>query len=181
MRNDRKAGLMVIETKRPFKVSEGGQYVDKTKIVCKDIGVNEEAEYIAMDLQQLLMSAMFDMANNVDRSHAQNTEEEDTGFYDNNSPSTKEVDEVGNGLMTMVNMSTKVKMSDFIRKFVDLIGFGLFEVDGKRLNMESWGTIGLQDKQRIVFNYIAFFVNPLQNVASSTGKKEDAQPDLFTN
>lgn len=175
MRNSRKEGLLVVKTDHPFQISKDGEYVNRNMVVCKDI--TYDVEYVAMDLEQMLTAAIFEVSQNQPQQKVQ-AQSEDNGneeFYTKDNPSVAEVEEIANGLSMFLMMSKKTKKSEIIQKFEDLIAAGLITVEkGHSMTIPIWQRIHRKDKEKIVFCYIAFFVNPLQSVAMQTQQQEQA-------
>ncbi len=176
MRNSRKDGLLVVRTSKPYKIAKDGGYVDRNMVICKDI--TYKTENIAMDLEQLITSAIFESSNatNQVENYDNSDETRNNNFYDNESPSSREVEEVGNGLKMFMMMSKSIPISKVVDKFEELIKCGLIiadnKVDGQVMTIPIWEKIHRNEKLRIVFCYISFFVNPLQSVVKQTQEQE---------
>lgn len=183
MRNSRKEGLLVVETK-PYKVSKDGNYVDVKTVICKDI--TYDTEFVAMDFEQMFTTSMFNAPTMQDQNQRNKTIANDSSkdvedFHKKDCPSTKEVDEVGKGLKMFASMSRAVPLSEYVQKFEDLINAGLVYAGdiNQQMTIPIWQGIHRDDKLKIVFNYMAFFVNPLQNAVEET-KQQEKQTGAMT-
>lgn len=171
MKNDRKDGILLVNTQKTYKVSENGDYVEKTRVICKDI--DYKAEWVAADLQQLFFTAMFSFAgNNKDKtSNESNVDVEDINEY--NSPTIKQIEDIANGYKMMMMANNVVKISEFMNIFEDIVKAGLIQTDAEKpIGISDWEKfIHRDDKMKIAFCYIAFFVNPSLNAAEKPEKE----------
>ena len=56
MKNDRKEGILIVNTDKPYKVSQDGNYIEKNQIVCREMDYS--TEWIGADLYQMVMGAI---------------------------------------------------------------------------------------------------------------------------
>ena len=172
MKNSRKDGMLLVDCKKAYKIAVNGEFVDGYRIVCKDI--NYQAENIAFDLEQMMLAALV----NIKTGNTTNQQADDSNddFYDNEAPSMADVEKAASGLEIIVKMSTGIELSKLVEKFVELIHCGLIFCENNiKMTIPIWQTVNRNDKLKIVFSYISFFVNPLQSAALRTVKQENLQ------
>ena len=170
MVNSRKEGILVLNTEHTFPVSINGQFIDKQKIICKDI--DYKTEYVAYDLEQAIQSALFGIAKQANGETPDGDFEKQQAdnqlFYKNESPTEEDVREQAEGLQLIVGMSQSVSISDIMRKFLAVVeGKRLFVEGNIPLTIPIWQKIHRDDKLKIAFSYICFFANPLPKLQNS--------------
>ena len=169
MTNDRTQGLLVFNIKKPYKVSVDGAFEDRTGIICHEMN-NKISCNIAADMEQALIAAFSGIGRKSEttqtKKQIQKEEKEENDFYENNSPSEKDVRERAKQLALMFKMQREVKMSELTEMFEQLIAEKLLSTDGDTVMYGNvWNTIDYNDQIDIMFRYIVFFVNPLQSLS----------------
>lgn len=178
MKNSRRDGILLVDCKKPYKMAIDGQQVDKHRVICRDITNN--TEYIAFDLEHYLRLAMFEIPKREEEStqtQAQAAEEDSKAekFYNNESPTMEEVQEQAHMLEMAVSMTKVIPLSKLMHTFEGLVNGGLIFMEGKiKMPRQIWNQIDRYDKLKIMFNYIAFFVNPLQKLVETSTKTENS-------
>jgi len=165
--NDRLQGILSFNIKNPYKITVDGDFEDRTEIICHEFN-NKASANTAWDLEQLLLSAFSSIerkAEKMTKKQIQKEEKEENLFYENNSPSEKEVAERSDQLLLMFKMQKEVKMSELMDLFEDMVAEKLLSTAGDvKMFAPVWDSIKPKDKLDIVFRYIVFFVNPLQSL-----------------
>lgn len=165
--NDRLQGILSFNIKNPYRVTVDGDFEERTEIICHEFN-NKASCNTAFDLEQLLLSAFKELESKDDertKKQIMKEEKEENIFYENNSPSEKDISERADMLLLMFKMQTKVKMSELINLFEDIVAEKLLSTAGDvKMFSPVWDTIKPRDKFDIVFRYIVFFVNPLQSL-----------------
>jgi hypothetical protein len=165
MKNSRREGLLYFETKKTFKVSIDGGFEERNSVICHD--VNSKCEGAALDIEQLLISAMSSLKgnSNPDPEAVEKNQKEGEVFFNNESPAHKDVEEQAKGLEFSFMMNTEVKISVIIKAFKEMILAGVISTTGDILMTASvWDKINIKDKSYICFMYCAFFANPLERL-----------------
>lgn len=168
MKVSRKDGILPIETKKPFKVSIGGSFEDRTDVVLHDVTANTED--LALDLEQLFLSAIASMGDqsNGQKQNASVVEEQNKQneeFFKNNSPKIEEIEEQAEGLKMAIMFNKVVKASEVLKAFKEMALAGAVGVAGDQAMTEPrWNSIDRRDKEYICYMYCAFFVNPLERL-----------------
>jgi hypothetical protein len=151
---------------------DNGQPVEQYRVMCKDITV--ETECIAADLEQYMTLALTNMPQKDEVQQSQSTDTEDSAvkrFYEEESPSCAAVEEQAVMLQMMVNMSNGIQASKIMKTFEELVRGGLIYMEGNvKMPYLIWRQLHRDDKAKIMYNYIAFFVNPLQKLVSMSEK-----------
>ena len=163
MKTSRMEGILAMETKKPYKAAVNGTLEDRTDIVLLD--VDSKCEGAAFDMEQLIMSAISSLPGESKATKTQMKKEEQKAqdFYDNDSPTEKEVSEQSDALRMLFSMNPSVKMSDLFDVFTLFINAGRVCYAGDQpIYKPVWDTIHREDKARILFGYAAFFANPLE-------------------
>lgn len=193
MRTSRLEGMLILETKKPYKIATDGNLTEQTQIVCKDIDSVSEA--IAFDIEQMYMVALMDIQNqrakNSDQKQIESNEKnesENKDFYENECPSSQDVEKYGSQLMMLFKMNSAIAYSKLLGLFNELLSSGrICAIGGAPMTQPIWASVDRKDKERIVFAYISFFVNPLlslENLSSETDKNaeqevKEEEPTLF--
>lgn len=168
MTNDRLNGILSFNIKNPYKITVDGTFEERTEIICHEFN-NKASCNTAFDLEQLLLSAFSSIerkAEKMSNKQIQKEEKEENLFYENNSPSEKEVAERSDQLLLMFKMQKEVKMSELMSLFEDIVAEKLLSTAGDvKMYGNVWDSIKPKDKLDIVFRYIVFFVNPLQSLS----------------
>lgn len=179
MINSRKDGTLIVKCQKPYHMAVNGQQTEKYIVICKDINI--KAEYIAFDLEHYLRMSLnqipkrdeIDSANTSEQAEQERKTEE---FYKNNSPSVQDVEEQATMIEMIVGMSTGVSLSKLVQTFVGLIGCDLILMEGNiPMPFLTWQQMHRDDKLKIMFCYIAFFVNPLQKLAQISMRMESSR------
>jgi len=172
MKNSRKDGTLVVKCNKPYIMSVDGQPVESHIILCKDI--NHEAEYIAMDLEQMLRASVLNMPQQegVEQQSGDNEDEKKAEkYYEDECPSVADVEENANVIEMIAGMNTKIKVSELMKTFVGLVKCRLVVMENKLpMPYAVWDSLSLEDKLKIMYCYISFFVNPLQKLVSLSSK-----------
>jgi hypothetical protein len=187
MKNSRKDGTLVVKTNKPYIMSENGQGVERNIVICHES--NHHTEYIAMDLDQALRASLCNMParesismSPADKEKQKEDEEKANKYYLNECPSVAEVEENSATVEMVLCMNTVIKVSEIAQKFVGLVNSGLIKMEnGKSMPYEIWEKLDLQDKLKIMYCYISFFVNPLQKLAALSlrmGASKDMQGQI---
>ena len=126
---------------------------------------------IAADMEQALIAAFSGIGRKSEttqtKKQIQKEEKEENDFYENNSPSDKDVKERAEQLALMFKMQREVKMSELVEMFEQLVAGKLLSTDGDKVMYGNvWNTIDYNSQIDIMFRYIVFFVNPLQSLSS---------------
>lgn len=168
MKNSRNEGILVLNTKRPYKMANPeGELEERTEIICRD--VNSKVENSAFDLEQKLMSAMSNLperaTGSVNKKQIKIDQQKENDFFSSDSPTEKQVEEQAQALEMAVKFNTVVKISEIIDIFIDFINAGCVQTAGQhKMTKPIWESLSRHDKSRIVFMYCAFFVNPLEQL-----------------
>lgn len=179
MINSRKDGTLIVKSQRPYFMAVNGQQTEKHIIICKDI--NRKAEYIAFDLEHYLRMSLSqipkrDELETPNPSEQAEQEKRTEEFYKNNSPSVQDVEEQATMIEMIVGLSTGVSLSKLVQTFEGLIGCGLILMEGNiQMPFLTWQQLHRDDKLKIMFCYIAFFVNPLQKLAQMSIRMESSR------
>lgn len=182
MKNDRKEGILIVNTDKPYKVSHDGNYIEKNQIVCREM--DYRTEWIGADLYQMVMGAI--VTSHINKSDAisqssnsSNNETDAEKFNSNNSPTIKQVEDMAEGYKMFVMTSSDVHISTFMEKFEGMVSAELIQSDvNKPIGLGDWRTgVNWQDKMKIAFCYISFFAIPSQNVSQTT---ETEPPEALT-
>lgn len=168
MKTSRQEGILIIQTKKPYKIAISGQQDDRTEIICKE--VNSKCEGAAMDLEQLLTTALGSVENKgskATKKQMEKDEKKDKDFFGSECPSDADIEEQANNLHLAVKMQRVVKISELMEVFGDFLATGrVCAVGDQKMTQVIWDTVSAQDKIRILFWYAAFFVNPLESLAN---------------
>lgn len=177
MKNSRKDGKMIVHCKKSYKMAVDGQQSEQNRVICKDI--TYEAEYIAFDLEQYLNVALFNMPVREEFKKLPKTSDDDMKaekFYKNECPSIKEVEEQANMFQIMISMNKEIQLSRIVETFEGIVRSKLIHMEGDiPMPYEIWKTLDRNDRIKIMFCYIAFFVNPLQRLQSLSTEMEKSQ------
>jgi len=171
----RRDGILDFDTNKPYKIAIAGEQQERTQIICHD--VTSKTENAALDMLQLLTTAI----QNVPQPETTPTkkqldadERKDSKFFDNESPSLKEIDEQALALQMAVQSNTVVKMSEIMDLFFDFVDSGAVNCAGDlKIYKPIWESIHRDDKIKIVFRYCAFFVNPLMQLVAMASSMEN--------
>jgi hypothetical protein len=167
MKNSRKSGIMIVKCKKPYIMSVEGQPVEKHVVQCKDI--THEAEFIAFDIEQMLKVALFHIPRPEETKSTPDLIEQENKsekFYETESPSVADVEEQATTIEMIIGMNDQVMISKVMQTFEGFIKCKLICMDGgDPMPYQIWNTLHRDDKLKIMFCYIAFFVNPLQKLA----------------
>lgn len=175
MRISRRDGILIVECKKSFKVAYDGKMVERNRVICKEITF--EAEAAAFDLEQSVRVALMNISTPQDKKYSSqehNTANDENDekmkkFFENDCPSIKEVEEQGAMIEMMCSMNKQIRMSEIVNIFGELLHHGLIEIEGNiKMTPEIWKTVDRKDKLKIMFNYIAFFANPLQSLLTTS-------------
>ncbi len=176
MKTSRTDGILVIQTKKPYKIAINGQAEDRTEIICHD--VTSKSEEAAVDLEQLLTAAMGSIeqrATTTSKKQMLADEKKGKDFFGNNSPSDADIEEQAQALEMMIKLNKSVKVSELMEVFREFLAAGTVCAAGdQQMYANIWETVDYRDKLRIMYWYAAFFVNPLEsllNMQSSTGSQ----------
>ena len=166
MKNSRTEGVLFFNTKKPFKVTIDGKFEDRTEVICHD--VNSKCENAALDLEQLLISAMVNLKGSGAKPNKAEQEAESNKsaeFFKNDSPKLEDIQEQAKGLEMGFMMNTEVKISEVIKAFGEMVASGVISTSGDvPMTIPVWERINIKDKSHICFMYCAFFVNPLERL-----------------
>lgn len=170
-KNSRKDGVLYIECKHPFKIAVDGQEVERQKIIAHDITYN--VEDVAFNLEQYLRVALLHMPAienaTENKKIAAADDKKAEQFYNNESPSSTEIEEQANLIQMMMEMNKEVLISKMMQEFTQIIYYNLLKVEGNiNMTMPIWTTLHRDDKAKVLFSYIAFFVNPLQKLQNQS-------------
>ena len=184
MKTSRKQGILVLKTDKTYDIAISGNIEKRNVIICKDI--NYENEGIAFDLEQSLMGAFMDASERFQKNRndknvlkiTDETNKKNDEFLNKESPSEKEVDEQWMSLLMPILMSKSVKLKEVMSIFEQLCLSGLITCDANILmTISIWKTVNRSDKLKIAFSYMAFFVNPLQQLLKSSTLTIESQKD----
>lgn len=168
MKNSRKDGILILNCHKPYKMAIDGQYVEKYRLLCKEH--NSESEYAVMDLGQYLTVALMNMPQNEQIQTDKTTDEQEKKamkFYDNECPTMAEVEEQATLIEMMMLTNNQVTVSKLMQCFEGIVRSGLIFMEGNvQMPYQTWKQIHINDKLKIMYSYIAFFVNPLQRLVS---------------
>ena len=166
MKTSRLEGILVMETKKPYKMAIDGNMEPRNEIILND--VNEACENAAYDLEQLLMAASVSIPQTnikVDQKRSEAEDKETQNFFSDDCPSEKAINNMALSLESMVSLSTGVKMSEIMEVFNDFVSAGVVKcAGGAKMEPNIWRTVDRKDKKRIVFRYASFFANPLESL-----------------
>lgn len=155
----------------------GGQMRDDCCLItCKEI--NSATEGAAADLEQLFISGMTDFyqrskqEKKFSEKNSGKILEPDT-FSTNECPSDKEIQEEAKTLEITFMANTFVKMSELLETFTKIVDAKLILGEANQpITSIVWNTIKRYDKQKILFWYCAFFVNPLSRLSIGESSTE---------
>lgn len=176
MKTSRKDGILVMYTKNPYKMAIDGRLQEKNTIICHDI--DYENEGAAYDLQEALMAAFMDVS---ERNQSKNlkiedktSDQENENFLNKESPTEKEIEVMGASMMMPILISKSVGLKNVIKIFESIALNGLVLCEGNiKMTSVIWKTINRQDRLKIAFGYMAFFVNPLQQLLIMSAGEEN--------
>lgn len=183
MKTSRNQGILVLKTNEPYNIAINGNMEKRNIIICKDI--NYENETIAYDLEQSLMGAFIDTAERFSKKNndkdvlkiTDETNKKNNEFLNKESPEEKEIDNQWSSLLMPILMSKNVKLKEIMSTFEQLALSGLIICDANiPMTITIWKTVSRQDRLKIAFSYMAFFVNPLQQLlklSMSTEKNQE--------
>ena len=173
MMTSRKDGILVLHTAKKYKMACQGVMTEQNEIVCKEI--TYPVESIAFDMDQLFCRAIMSMRSAASETHNAEPETVVDEYETKDSPTESEVSEHTKDLELMFKMNTGADMSTMVTLFTKLVNAGMVVAfgDTKMTDKSIWPDIAPNDKLKIMFAYISFFIKPLANlVASSTQKPE---------
>lgn len=166
MKNSRSVGELHFNTKNKFKVSIDGQFEERDEIICHDI--TSKCESAALDLEQLFLAALGSLKGSGKKNDAliEENNKKNKAFFDNESPTLKEVQEQADGLEMAIMFNKDVKASEILIAFRELVLSGVVCTAGdKPMTSDIWDNrIKIKDKAYICYMYCAFFVNPLERL-----------------
>lgn len=171
MQTSRKQGVFILHTNVPYKMAKGGGYENATEVICWEF--TSDTDWIAFDLEQMFRIAMMDVQQRRKPTKIEQLpgkeekyESELTQYDDAESPTEAEVDEQANILNLQFTMNATVKISELVEVWSNVIEGGLIELEGggQKMIKTVWDTIHRDDKLRIVFGYISFFVKPFSKL-----------------
>lgn len=169
MTTTRLDGLLIFNTKGPYKISVDGTFEERNEVICHEMN-NKSSCNTAADLEQLLLSAFKSASRGEDDNRTtkqiQKEEKEENVFYSNDTPSEKDIKERADQLAFMFKMQKEVKMSELTDLFDSIVAERLIHSQGDIVMYGNvWDTLGYKDRIDIMFRYIVFFVNPLQSLS----------------
>ena len=163
MKTSRKDGILVLKTDKPYKIAINGTLEQRNIILCYDI--NNKAESAAYDLEQYFDVAIFDLAAKQIEKNISKDEDNEDDFFKKDSPSNKEIAERALGLEMIIRSNKTILISKILESFNEIIQSGIIKADGGiTMTPSIWETVYRDDKLKIVFWYVTFFVNPLQRL-----------------
>ena len=163
MKTSRKDGILVLKTDKPYKIAINGTLEQRNIILCYDI--NNKAESAAYDLEQYFDVAIFDLAAKQIEKKISKDEDNEDDFFKKDSPSNKEIAERALGLEMIIRSNKTILISKILESFNEIIQSGIIKADGGiTMTPSIWETVYRDDKLKIVFWYVTFFVNPLQRL-----------------
>lgn len=177
MKTSRKAGILVIQTEKPYTMTINGGFEKRNTIICHD--VNTRCEAAAYDLEQQLILAMTNIPANTSRKKTSQKqlaadEKQDQKFFETDCPSEAEISKQAQALEMMVSMNNAVRVSEVMETFNDFLTSGAVCIEGdQKMQPAIWESISRKDKARIVFWYCAFFVNPSERLAAMAQSMDD--------
>ena len=177
MKTSRLDGILVLQTDKPYEIAISGKMEQRNTIICRDI--NAKTENAACDLEQALMTAMMTLqgreTKEISKAQMAKDEKAEKDFFKNDSPKMSDIDAQAQAIEMIVNMASgSVRKSQLKEMFYEIACERLACDGDLKLTQSVWDTISLKDKNKIMFRYCAFFVNPFEAVsdmASSTEKK----------
>ena len=162
-KTSRKDGILVLKTDKPYKIAINGTLEQRNIILCYDI--NNKAESAAYDLEQYFDVAIFDLAAKQIEKKISKDEDNEDDFFKKDSPSNKEIAERALGLEMIIRSNKTILISKILESFNEIIQSGIIKADsGITMTPSIWETVYRDDKLKIVFWYVTFFVNPLQRL-----------------
>ena len=169
MITSRKDGILVLHTAKKYKMAGQGIITEQNEVVCKEITYPVEA--IAFDIDQLFCNAMMAMASKTRPTAGDNVPEPvKDGYEDKDNPTESEIAEKAEELSLMFKMNDSSKMSELVGLFTGLVKAGFIEAFGavKMTDKVIWPDIDRNDKLKIIFSYISFFIKPLASLEKSS-------------
>ncbi len=177
MKTSRTEGILILATKKPYKVAIEGNLEERFEIICHD--VNSKCEAAAADMEQLIirgLTAIPEGQSKASKKQMMKDEKKDKDFFENDTPSDKEINEQAQNLQMIMQMNGAVNISELMDIFQEILAAGVIEyAGGKKMTQTVWGSVDRHDKVAVMFKYCSFFVNPLEqlvNMASSTDSQE---------
>jgi len=172
MNTSRKAGLLVLNTKYPYKMAKSGQLQDSNIVICKELTYNYES--IAFDIEQLFMNAILDMKHQVKEEQVKNVSENEieiNNYFEIDNPDDDAITENAKSLEMLIKMSS-IPISKIIKLFDKLVDAGFIQSEGGFMmsTINMWQSIERNDRKDIMFKYISFFVKPLAGLSDGSTK-----------
>lgn len=175
METSRKDGILILRTKVPYQMAVSGSISDVSEIICKEI--TYPVEGIAFDIEQIFYNAMINVAGkSKDFKSEGGKSNDDTGYDIKECPTDEEIEDNANQLEVLFKMNSAGKMSELVNLFEGIINAGLVMAEGMipmSAKLPPWTTISRQDKSKIIFKYISFFVKPLVALNEALPTKQE--------
>lgn len=169
MNTSRIDGILVLKLTGTYQQAIAGTLEKKNTVWLKEFGYKEES--IAFDIDQLVSSAIFNMPKKNFEGTQADQNDDTSKFFDDNSPTDQEVSDMADMLEMIVKMNTSMKVSELLWEFEKLVDAGLIQSDdGTKFNKLMWKDLKSNDRLRIMYSYISFFVNPLQRLEKMSTK-----------
>ena len=166
---------MDFDTDKPYKMAIGGENQDRNQIICHD--VTSKTENAALDMLQLLTTAIQNgpqTNSKMTKKQLAEADKKDQSFFDNESPTIKDIDDQATALQIAVQSNTVVKMSEIMDLFFEFVDKGAVNCAGDlKIYRPVWESIHREDKMKIVFRYCAFFVNPLMQLVAMASSMDN--------
>lgn len=172
MNSSRKEGILVIQTKKPYKMAKGSLgYADATEIICHEF--TSKVNRLAFDLEQMFRIAMDDTRMRRAQNKKAETEAVDNAdldaelakmraFEENESPTESDIEDNAIILENMFSINKAVMTSELMDVWEGVIDAGLICIEGdQKMPKTIWESIDRDDQRRIMFGYISFFVKPV--------------------
>jgi hypothetical protein len=180
MKNSRTDGLLVLELEGGYEVALDGQMERRTQVRCHDIDGASEAS--AYDIEQAIMSAIFDVQGRQPKNANAEAPEGIGDFYKTESPTAEEVAEEAANVEMIIKANRLVKASEFMALFNGVLQAKRIVTDSDAVifpNSPIWKSLTRADKTKIVYSYCGFFANPLAQLSDTpTEAAESKQSEV---
>ncbi len=177
MITSRMEGILSLHCLVPYKMAKGGGYEQATEVILKEF--THETDHIAFDLEQLFRISL----NEANKSNKREKEPEaPEGFEDikarmdayenDDSPSEDEINFQATILEVNITKTKAVMVSELEDIWDGIFDAGLVELEGggQKMIKSIWKSIDRNDRKRIMFGYISFFVKPLYSLEKMYSK-----------
>lgn len=140
-------------TKYPVSVSIGGDIQECHEIICKS-PTGRHSDHVAQ-LKQMVKTAVREMTEDESPEELKKKQE----AFDV-SKSGEGVDPItGSAICNLIQMSSRVKYSDFLHIGTLLLCAGVATIEGVKFNNNMALDMDMKDKEDLIGGYVAFFTD----------------------